>query len=109
MTFGQGGLPRATWGLFPEVMNEGLTCPKGPGLSWVHPTNNPAQGDFLLLQYSVYAAVHIQLNTFLLFRCGFSVSASSYVANVMYFKSQLKRLTSDRTRKTEYGQIGALY
>ena len=33
-------------------------------LSWVLPDNNPAQGDLLLLQYSVYAAVHIQLNTF---------------------------------------------
>ena len=27
-------------------------------LSWVLPDNNPAQGDLLLLQYSVYAAVH---------------------------------------------------
>ena len=27
-------------------------------LSWVRPDNNQAQGDLLLLQYSVYAAVH---------------------------------------------------
>ena len=100
-------------------MNEGLTRLKGPGhpVVWLRvncpllglPGQQSSSRGFTASAVQCVCSCTYTAEHFFCCSDADLVSASSYVANVMYFKSQVKRLTSDGTRKTEYRQISALY